>query len=339
MNRGVQARLVTLAAIAIGLAGAGMTAHAASPGKPAILTAGRAQFSLNTKWHGTHRIAGLPVQSSMSAPAEATEPVWVPSCGTGEQRISFNRNIELLGPASAGRFSWYPAVDPVPGFTGLKTLDLQLNGEHVYHWAAPASISSYDFPPAALKHVKVGNNSFVVTATRAALPKGTSACNARGRKPSIALEGLFDFSFGTDVRVGVPKDKVTVVQGTTISTFEFLLNQGPDRAQAGELLVDYGGQGTATVSVLNGAKVDHDCEREGNTIWHCRYESLDPGERLSVYAKVVYTPGADNPNWDHYTGGIFFKAISQTPELNYSNNEISVNFIMCQTGSTLPDCK
>ena len=112
------------------------------------------------------------------------------------------------------------------------------------------------------------------------------------------------------------------------------------------MLIDYGGGGTWTVlagasaaDLISGKATGTSCVKEGNTIQHCRFASLAPGESYHVIVKVEWTPPAGQPNWDHNTGAVSFIALSKTYDLNSANDRLNNNFIMCQDTSTLPECK
>ena len=184
-----------------------------------------------------------------------------------------------------------------------------------------------------------------VRATRAALPAGKKQCNVQGQKPYVALGAKFHLDFATDLRVGVPKEKYEARKGTSILIAQFVKNEGPDAVLGGEMLVDYGGQGTwtvlanATLEGLTKGQTGTSCEKEGNTIQHCRFGRLAPGQSFPVLVKVDWTPTVGPANWDHNTGAVSFIARSETPDLNSANDRVNNNFIMCQEGSTIPECK
>lgn len=335
--RSAVAAVVTAAAIGVPVATSAAPAPAA--GLPSYLTARDARFSLNGTWHGARPVAGAPAESVFSSPADAGAPVWGVTCGAPAQTVSFTRTVELLGPAAGGSFDWMPYVTPGARWAGMTSLDLSVNGEHIYHWAPPAQASdTYSFPAAALKHIKVGANTFELRATRAALPAGSSDCNLHGGKLVVALQASFLFYFATDLRVGQPQQPLTIDHGTTSQIIqEFLVNLGPDRAVNGYLLVFYGSQGVVTL-VTNEAHAQQ-CEHQGNTQWYCRFDALDPGQRLSIIMKVAWTPPQGLPNWDHEQESVQFSAHTDTPDANSANDTSQVGFIFCQDGSTLPQCK
>ena len=270
----------------------------------------------------------------MPSPGDPGETIWAPSCGADQQIAIFKRDVELLGPAQSGSLRWFISTNSVPGWYGLKTFDVYANGHKFFHWAYPAPVNNVTFTPAMLKTLRNGRNAFEVRATRFALPKGSTKCNA-GAKPAIGLNGTFNFAFVTDLRVGVSAEKVSVRHGTSLVVKQFVKNEGPDRALDGELAVYYGGQGEATVLIVDGGF----CEKESKTQFHCRFKELDPKEQLAVYARVEYKPTPDYPKWDHISGSVQFTARSATPESNMANDSYSNVFILCQDGSTLPECK
>jgi hypothetical protein len=326
-----------LAAFAAGLIA--LPGQAAGPSATPYLTPIRAQFSLNDKWHGTHPVPSIPLitQTAVTAPGDPGAAVWATTCGAAQQNVSFTRTLQLLGPPRDGTFFWYFGANPSNGWYGLKSLDLSVNGAHVYHWGGGSTNASFTFPATAFKHFKVGANTFELKATRAPLPAGSKICNLRGGKLSLGLEGLFTFDFATDLRPGVPATPVTIYHGTSAVIKEFLLNQGPDRALDGYLLVFYGAQGSVRLVITSGEA--RQCDHVGNTEWYCRFDSLDPGEKLEIIMGVTFTPNPGLPNWDHEQESVQFKAFSETPDTNSSNDDSQVGFIFCQAGSTLPDCK
>ena len=111
------------------------------------------------------------------------------------------------------------------------------------------------------------------------------------------------------------------------------------------MMVNYGGQGTWTVlagvsvSDLAKGKTGALCEKQGNTIQHCRFGRLAPGQSFPVLVRVEWTPTVGPANWDHNTGAVSFIVLSETPDPNGGNDRVNNNFIMCQEGSTLPECK
>jgi hypothetical protein len=329
-------------AVLLALPGLALGADAARrDAQPSYLKPWSAEFSINDSWQGARQVSGVSTAGVAAVPGDPGKMIWAPTCGAAKQNVVFRRTIELLGPASSGSFRWsMTTVHNTPKtqrWTGLQTLEVDLNGAVVYRWNRSQSSNSFTFPAAALKGVRVGSNTFQVRATRNALPAGVSACNLRGQQPLIAITGLFDFAFQTDLRVGVPAENPAIRHATSLVIQQFVKNEGPDRALDGELYVSYccAGSGALTV-VMTGGK---SCELEGKAIYHCRFSQLDPGQQLSVLVKVTYMPSPDFPNWDHQQETVLFRAMSKTADPNSANDAFTNGFIFCQDGSTLPQCK
>jgi len=327
--------LAAVAAILAAPAGAGLSRALALP---KYLNPNSAHISINTEWSGAVKVSGGSQAGVLQNPVDPGATVWAATCGAGQQTFDLKRTVELLGPPTTGEFYWWGYPDhPPTGWKGLTSLALRVNGDVIYTWTQPASENSFDFTPEVDKHFKVGTNELELDVTRAALPKGTSSCNGRGGGggPLIALAGRLDLTFATDLRVGIPAENPAIRHTTRIVTQNFLVNQGPDRAVNGYLLVFYGGSGEVTLFEYRGNKP---CDKVGGSQYYCRFDELDPGEKIPIVMRIVYTPTPGIPNWDHYGASIQFKAYSLTPDLNSANDESDINFIICQAGSTLAQC-
>ena len=317
--------------------GCGLAAQASADASlPSYLTANSAQFSINEHWQGAKKITGGTQVGVQQVTGDPGETVWAPTCGAGQQTFTISRQVELLGPPTDGSFYWWTYPDGAPsGWVGATSLQLSVNGNTVFRWKSPQPQNHFDFPKSTFKDIRVGSNSFVLKVTRAALPKGVSACNGRNSKPIIALAGSFKFDFATDLRVGVPKEDPAIRQATSVITTQFVKNEGPDRAVNGYLLVYFGGNPTNWAVTIGG----HPCDHPDNADWYCRFDELDPGKRLSVIMKVAYTPTPGMPGpWDHAGSSITFKAYWTGSDSNSANDTAQTNFILCETGSTYAQC-
>jgi hypothetical protein len=206
---------------------------------PPYLKPNAAEFTINDKWQGAKRITGVPqfAVPGLQVAADPPATVWATSCGAGQQEAVLRRSIELLGPPAHGRAYFSLTTDGIVPNSELKSLSLNVNGTRMYTRSKPFGSFSFDFPPALLKKLKVGANTFELRVVRPALPAGKKQCNVHGQKLYVAVTGKFQFDFATDLRVGVPKNKVEVRGSTTILVDQLVKNEGPDAAEGIEVMV------------------------------------------------------------------------------------------------------
>ena len=286
--------LILLALAALGLPSA--VAAAGSSSEPAYLTARSADVTLNGKWEGAKRIPGTPQNglSALQAPADPPAMVWAAGCGAGQQEAIFRRTVELLGPPSAAATEWWVAADGITPNAQLKALSFVVNGHRVFTQSSPSGGFGVNLPRAALGSFKDGANELEVDVVRPALPKGKTRCNVTGQKPVVAVSGKLHVDFATDLRVGIPEEKLAVRSGTSILIDQFVKNEGTDAALNAELEVYYGGsRGTFTVvggssvkDAQQGARNGTICPGEG-TDRRCAIGRLDPGQSYHVLVKVA----------------------------------------------------
>ena len=161
--------------------------------------------------------------------------------------------------------------------------------------------------PAMLKGPRQRDEHFEIRATRAPLPAGTTRCNIRGQKPSIALTGDLQLQVRDRPAAGRAGGQGVGPSGDVPCDQAVRLNQGKARALEGSLEVFYGGQGTSE-ALINRAPMPGFCTKESNTTFRCRFENLDPGEQMEVIVRLTYAPTPDSPKWDHISGTVGFTA-------------------------------
>jgi len=259
------------------------------------------------------------------------------------QTVSFTRTVELLGPPRDGTFSWYQYVTPGTSWVGMKSSTCPSTARSSITGPATRVGRQLHLPvhgvPAfqgGREHVRAegdarGASSGIVSVQ-------SERTEAHGFSPGeihVRLRNRLTRSECPRSRSESSAASEAQVGSQVIS--EFLLNLGPDPALDGYLLVFYGGQGT--IRLVEESPKQGFCDHQGNTQWYCRFDELDPGQRLNIIMAVAYKPPAGLPNWDHDGESVQFKAFSQTPDLNSQNDSSQVNFLFCQTGSTSPDCK
>lgn len=321
-----------------------LPAGGASSALPAYLTPASAKISLNEKWLDATRVSGIP-GSPPTAPNDPAVWVWANRCGPDEQSVTFSRIVEMLGPPLSAEVANFTAFyQGTGGWRGLKSFEFDVNDKPVFKWT-PTGADSRKLSSAALQLFKLGPNQLTVRATRFALPKGVTQCNAGGQ-PYIGLNFVFSADFFAELRASQPTEVPAYRIGTRTTVSVFVENKGPDRSVDGELFIYVGGEPADVMGGMKRAPAEGGAMGGGTlcpkdpgyaTQAHCHFDHLDPGERMYVLVGVHVDPKM--PNWDYDSAAVTYTARSQTPYWN-GINESQQRIVFCRSAqSSLAGCK
>lgn len=170
--------------------------------------------------------------------------IWARTCARGDQTVSFSRTFEAPGAASSGTALLQYATS-VQQRDSINSVVVLVNGTEIGRAARNTGDMNQltgarssgdrllDLPAAALRAFRFGQNTLTIRASKAALPRGMTACNT-GRSNAaaigVALSMLVTFRADMSVGTGALKEYVRAV---------------PDRRRTDNLLVTVRNAGPA----------------------------------------------------------------------------------------------
>ncbi len=271
--------------------------------------------------------------------------IWTRTCKPG-QKVTFTRNIELLGRPSSIRAS-------VDMGLAMDYYDIFFNSRKVSH-------SSTSFDNRDLKQLHAGLNDIDLVVK---LQKSPTACTNFQEPPRRGVWFDLDGSFSADLRVGKPQKPVEykdAPEGANQVVIVAIVNLGSATIREGTFEISTGGPGWCVER-----KPDNTCVRYqffmitlgpastgdvtcvDDDVYHqtskCTFKDLRPGHPYKVGVGIKFTPDSlGTPGWvEEYRTISWHGRIAPggPSDPDSSNNDNSVRIVFCRYGATDTGCK
>ena len=145
--------------------------------------------------------------------------IWAPKCTKGGQTVSFSKTFYAPGEATSGGALLQYAASSASR-DSIRSAVVLVNGAEIgragrnngnMNQLLGATSAALPLSAAAVKAFRLGSNTLTIRVTKAALPKGVSACNTANdrtmSRQSIAVALSMWATFRADLRVGTGPSK------------------------------------------------------------------------------------------------------------------------------------